>query len=279
MAEKTGASVHRLSPVKISRLAFGVRYEPQFGILNHVGEIVDTILRAEGSPFDGDVFPQTSTEVSGYTLVNPERKLALQINQQDTILHWRLDSRNLDDIVTLAGQFQDYILGPLRKHAQIAAVVRHGCLFQLDRLNTNTLSKAPISRYLASEFGSGHITTLNMQFIRRLPSWEALAKKNVEDYRNVIYGIQESEEGKVQLSVDYQEYFKPLLNSSDWGKHPFGQFVERSVSFLEGDFREIGSRRSPTHRRSRRPCHQELRQEMHMSDGVLPKSKITWRRR
>jgi hypothetical protein len=79
MTEKNGGTVHKLSPVTIARVAFGVRYESQFGVLNHVGEVVDYILRTEGSPFDSDVFPNREWRSQPATVRSPCAGTHLQL--------------------------------------------------------------------------------------------------------------------------------------------------------------------------------------------------------
>ena len=53
-----------------------------------------------------------------------------------------------------------------------------------------------------------------MRFGRRVAVEEALAKKRVDDYRNVIYTVDQNESGAVHFSINYQDYFQPFLDTA-----------------------------------------------------------------
>jgi hypothetical protein len=221
----------RLAPISITQVAFGVRYEPQFKVFDYLGELMDNVLRAAGTPFGPDVFPQSQTDGNERLLVNPEKNRLLRINQQDTVLIWDLETRNLEDVLSLASGFAEYVLTPLRKETGVNNIQRYGMLFKLKQLTG--LKNPPLARYLARDFTASSLTTLAMRFTRRLPATEAMFRKNVDDFRNVIYAVEESEKGETQFSVDYQEYFKPPLDTGDWNKRPFTEFADQGVGYFE----------------------------------------------
>jgi len=62
-----------LAPIKVERVAFGVRFQPHFGILDCVGSVIDRILRSSGSPFGPSTFPLSTREAGGrHSLLNPQ---------------------------------------------------------------------------------------------------------------------------------------------------------------------------------------------------------------
>jgi hypothetical protein len=227
MADKTSG----LAPVAIAEVAFGVRYEPQFKVFDYLGELLDEVLRADGTPFGPDVFSQSQTDGNERLLVSPEKKRFLRLNQQDTILVWELDTRKLDDVLALAKDFHEYVLTPLRKGTDVSSIQRYGMMLRLKKLTG--LKNPPLARYLSQDFTTSSLTTLAMHFTRRLPAHEALWRKNVDDFRNVIYIVEEAEKGETQFSVDYQEYFKPPLDRTDWNKRPFTDFSEQALNYFE----------------------------------------------
>jgi hypothetical protein len=94
MAESSkGAQLERVAPVPIRRLAFGVRYEPQFGLMDNMGAVIDTILRQGGTPFGPDVFPLAQNTSTEHVLINPETGDFLRIGHQDTLLSLSANSR------------------------------------------------------------------------------------------------------------------------------------------------------------------------------------------
>jgi hypothetical protein len=222
-----------LSPVQLSRVAFGVRYEPQWRIIDSIGEVIDTVLRTDGTPFGPEVFPTSQSESSGHVLLNGETHNVLRIDQQEVVLEWTFDTRNLDEVSELAAQFQKLVIEPLRDEAGLANIVRYGMLFRPERQTSP--KNPPLQKYLSSEFAAASLTSLAMRFTRRIASEEAMWRKGVEDYRNLIYTAEESEKGEVQLTLDYQEIFKPMLDGDDWGKHPFTRFVTQALQYFEQD--------------------------------------------
>lgn len=226
------ADVKRMSPSPISRITFGVRYEPQYTLRDRMGSVVDAILRSDGTPFSPEVFPLSTADTTEQVLLHPTDGSVLRISHQDTILQLPMDSRNLDWIHGVGEDFERFVLRPLREISRLSNILRYGVLLNLD--NVKGLKSRPIQRYVASEFQDAN--TLVMRFSRRLPAEEALVRKRVEDYRNAIYNLKESEDGTVAMSIDYQEYFKPPLDAKDWADKPFSKFVSRGLGYFESDF-------------------------------------------
>jgi hypothetical protein len=222
-----------LVPVPISRVAFGIRYEPHYGLLDTIGSVVDAVLRERGSPFNPDTFPHSSATPHEHALLNEETDNYLRINHSDTILSFAVDTRNLSRVRELAHDFNDYVVVPLRKIAHLRSIVRTGLIVTLTNAR-EVFKTTPITHYLAADFPNA--TTMTMKFSRRLPSEEAMVKKRVNDFRNVIYFVNESEKGDVTVTIDYQEYYSPPLDAGEWDDRPFPKFVDRGLNYFEGEF-------------------------------------------
>lgn len=238
MTDRTKGSedVSRIAPAEIRRLAFGVRYETQLRLLDNIGSVVDEVLRADGTAFGPEMFPFTEANPLEHRLVNRETGAVLRINSQDTILQLPLDTRNASRVNQWGKNFQEYVLKPLRKIGRVRHIARYGVLLHLKEDKVSSLRNPPVARYLSSDFPSAN--SLVLRFSRRLPAPEALAMKRVEDFRNAIYAVQQSEEGEVQISIDYQEYFRPLLDVGEWDERPFSRFVDRGLEYLEAEFQK-----------------------------------------
>ena len=228
-------AVRRLALAEIQQLAFGVRYEPQFKFMDEIGAVIDEILRADGTPFGPDTFTQTESLPSQYRLLNDKGDSWLVINAQDTILQMQVKTKDEAQVDELAEGFQEYILDPLRRIGRVKNIARYGVVFRFTEEKAASLENPPIKRYL-SEFPN--VNSLVMQFSRRLAVEEALAMKPVNDYRNAIYSVAQSESGEVQISIDYQEYFQPLLALADWDEKPFPTFVERGTEYVHDEFHQ-----------------------------------------
>ena len=234
MSQKN-SQIGRLSPVPITKIAFGVRYEPQYAVMDRVGGVIDAVLRASNTPFGPKVFPLCQSAPSEYLLINPETNDSLKINQRDTILQLSFSTRELNHIEEIAVQFSQFVLKPLKEKCRVRNISRYGVLCYLAECSSS-MKNLPVEHYLSKDFSN--VQTLSLRFTRRLPSIEAVVKKKVSDYRNVIYTINQDDKEKVNISVDFQEYFEPVLDENDWTKKPFEKFVKNGLEYIEGEFEQ-----------------------------------------
>lgn len=228
-------TVRRMAPGRIEGLVFGVRYEPQLKLLDTAGTVLDEILHAEGSPFDTDMFPFSEPGPLQYTLINNETGAKIGINAQDTILQMPVSTNDASQVNDLGRDFDNYVLTPLKKIGKLKNIVRYGVLLQFKE-HKIVPENSPIARYLSADFPKAN--SLIMRFTRRIPIEEALAMKSVEDYRNAIYSIAQPENSKMKVSIDFQEYFQPMLSADDWKSKPFSAFVDRGTDYVEGEFQK-----------------------------------------
>ncbi|MEN6369996.1 MAG: hypothetical protein ABFD77_09940 [Thermotogota bacterium] len=237
MAEKQMASdrIRRPAPLKIKSVALGVRFQPQFGVADVLGELVDRILRSEGTPFDSSRFPLVRVNPAERVLVNEETEESLHLGVRDAILEVNVGTADFADIEGVAQQYDVFVVENLRDLAPPAAIDRYGILLKFAECSRE-LEEAPTVHYLASE--SPEARTLQLRFTRRLACIEARVRKNVDDFRNVIHAVEQRDNGEVDISVDYQEYFKPPLDLADWRAKPFTQFACRGLEYFESGFAE-----------------------------------------
>ena len=229
-------NITKLAPTEIQQLAFGVRYDTQFKLLDRIGEVIEEILQADGTPFGPDRFTLSDSAIYQYRLMNEKGDNWLTINTQDTILQLPMKTKNESQVDDWASDFQEYVLGPLRKIGGVRNIVRYGVLFRFKEEDASSLENPPVKRYLSTEFPSAN--SLAMHFNRRLAMDEALVKKRVNDFRNAIYRVVQSESGNVQVSIDYQQYFKPSLDVGEWDDRPFPDFVRQGTRYVHGEFHE-----------------------------------------
>lgn len=229
----TEQTISGLAPIKVERVAFGVRFQPHYEILDHVGSVIDRILRSSGSPFGPSTFPLSQREPGEHRLLNPETKDELKLNESDAILEMRVDTRKTSDIETLGRHFSTFVLEILRQLVHLSDIARYGVVFRLEECHS-VLQETPIEHFVQQDFRDAR--SLSLRFTKRLPVLEALVRKGVNDYRNVIYTVKQTEEVEVRIWVDYQEYFNPELNAKEWAQKPYEDFVSRGIDYLLGDF-------------------------------------------
>jgi hypothetical protein len=225
--------IDSIAPISIERIAFGVRYEPKYSVMDHIGAVIDSVLRDESTPFGPQTFPFCQHTPAEKVLLNPNNQDYLKLNERDTILQMSIFTRNLSRVEELAFQFENYVLKPLKEHGKLTNIMRYGILCSFSECAT-ALGTLPTEHYLAGDFETSR--SLSLHFTRRLPVLEAVAMKHLRDYRNIIYTIEQDEDSHVNISIDYQEYFDPTLTSSAWAKKPFDAFADRALQYLDGEF-------------------------------------------
>lgn len=218
----------------IQRIAFGVRYDPQWAVADRRGAIIDQILWATGTPFGPETFPETSRIGDTHILINTDTGDTLKLSERDIILEMHIES-DLSQVSELAKGFQQYAIRPLRDTAKAKNINRYGALFRLEECGRH-LAESPVAHFLHRDFDQAR--SLNLRFTRRLGTMEAVAKKRVNDYRNLIYTIAQSEQGEVKISFDYQQYFDPSLDQREWQERPFSLFVDGAVDYFDREFRK-----------------------------------------
>jgi hypothetical protein len=90
----------------------------------------------------------------------------------------------------------------------------------------------PLTQHYLRDEGENAIS-MQLRFVRRLPTEQGFATKGLNDYRNVIYGMKQDDDGKAQISLDYQEYFDPTLSADDAKRRVFATFVRNGLTYLE----------------------------------------------
>lgn len=79
------------------------------------------------------------------------------------------------------------------------------------------------------------IQELVLSFQKRMVSTEAIAKKEINDYKNAIYNIKKRKsDTKISTTIDYQYYFDPPL--IDLREVEYQKFVNDANLYIENDF-------------------------------------------
>jgi hypothetical protein len=222
--------VATIVPFPIREIAFGIKFGPQWAVLDRLGVVADAVLDSE--PFGPGVFPESHRQGTSFFLVNRRDDSLLTLNERDCILQMSTRSRNLEDLRTLAANYEQHIVAPMLK-AGMRDVIRYGVMLRLEECS-GVLGVKPIDHYLAQE---GEVKDFDLRFTRRLPSEAARVKKNVNDFRNLIYMISQSEEGEVDFAFDYQELFEPPLDRSEIEAKSFARFVDDGLSFYSKNYK------------------------------------------
>jgi len=224
-----------LAPIDIARVAFGLRSRPSWKVGDRIGEILDRVLDSER--FSREIFPITRIEGTARTLHNapagvpPEAADFLSLSESDCILSMEIKSRDLSKIRNLAGNFDRVVIQAMLD-AGLTKVHRYGFLIDLEIVR-DKLAVSPIEKYLGSQ--ESGVRSMDLRFTSRLATEEGISKQRVSDYRNLIYLISQSEAG-VAFSVDYQEYFDPMLDKGEVERKSFARFVDSGLNYFNTRF-------------------------------------------
>lgn len=191
----------------LRRITVGIRHQRNFGILDATGKIVDSIARAKDSPFPREFFTKIGETA------RRERKLETQdgssylaINTDDLIFQYTFRESFDEAFKWVVERCVPYFVTSVLHRYEVADFFRLGIVFGHDLPAPEFISE------LASNIGSSKLSnpeTLIFRLSKKLLVEEALIKKNVQDWRNVILTMNKKEQGDMELDVDIQHYFNP----------------------------------------------------------------------
>jgi len=196
----------------IFRITVGIRYQRSFGLLDSTGEIVDSILHDDDSPFAHDFFTEIAESIDrGKILARAAGQTRLSINSDDLIFQYSFESG--DDFKKrfewISKKCVPYFINKILSPHRVKKYMRLGMVFSHDLPNPPFLNQSVIN---LTDDSFSNPETIVVRFSKRLPVDEALVKKGVNDWENVIFTVQNKTSSTVNLEVDLQHYFDPLPN-------------------------------------------------------------------
>ena len=193
-------------------IAIGVRFRANFSIEDELGAIVDKILYKRGSFFNPNFFPAVLGQASEKVLFNDKTQDKLVINNSNIILEYNLQENSAEQIDQLCNHFDEQIINGIMREYKVTQINRVGYINRylfLESSLANSFLDKTIGKTLEG------INDINLQFSRKYPVMESLAKENTNDYNNAIFNIiKKSNKDELFISVDYQKNFEPFLESS-----------------------------------------------------------------
>jgi len=193
-------------------IAIGIRFRANFALEDKLGNIVDDILYSTDSFFNPDFFPEVASNVNEKTLFHRENENRLTINNSNFILEVNLAEFDQKSIDQINNRFnEDIIKGVLKKY-KVTQINRIGYIHRYS-LGVGNIAENFIDKTIGTTLED--IKDINLRFSKKLVIEDALISKNVNDYHNVIYNIvKKSDEDDLLVSIDYQRYYDPFLESS-----------------------------------------------------------------
>lgn len=221
--------------LKLNDLLFGIRFQRRWHILDITGDIIDNILRSKKSPFGDNYFIKVGEQYLGKELIHPDTECSFKINIDDLIFKHVLDEKNEilkgKNIKWFLKSIEEYIIPELIVSYDFKQIMRIGVVYY------HYIPKKDVSMELADQIAgslAGETTKFDLDLHKKIAVEEALAKKGVSDYRNIIHFVKSKNEETYEIGVDYQYYFKPYTDHiSDFN---IKEFLNKSRNYLENTF-------------------------------------------
>jgi hypothetical protein len=192
---------------KITELTFGIRFKRSFRIADKSGEIIDDVLTSKQSPFSSKTFPQIQTSKLEKVIFNDQTGDYLRINTDDLILAFNVDHNFENKFEWLKLNVAKYFQEQLFRKFNIQNIRRIGIVFAHELPKSNKLRDS-IPALTNNLVDIPNETSLS--FSKKTPVSEALMKKNVNDYKNSIYILQETDDS-FKANFDFQHYYEPII--------------------------------------------------------------------
>lgn len=194
----------------LSRITIGIRYQRNFGLLDSTGSIVDSIAHGEDSPFPPNFFPHLQEGMDrSKILLDATQQSHFRINSDDLIFQYSLNEGDIfeDKFNWIIGKCLPYFVNQILLPRKVKKYSRLGVVFSHDMPAPAFINETAVS--LTGDTFSNPESML-VRFSKKNIVEEALIKKNVNDWQNVIFTLQKKELNMMTLDIDMQHYFNPF---------------------------------------------------------------------
>ena len=192
----------------ITDITIGIRFQRSFRIQDILGAITDKLLYDESSPLDTDYFPKRNQNISEMILLN-EKKSYLRVNTDDIVFK-HVISKNFDQEFKFIEKYLKYIKKLLGKY-NIINITRIGIIYNHEIENDQSKFINAIETITNNDIHD--VNDFSFSFSKKLPVIGGVVKKDVNDYKNVVYLFRKISGKNLVLGLDFQKYFDPPLEN------------------------------------------------------------------
>jgi len=214
--------------MKLTGFALGIRTVRSFKVEDKLGSIVDEILYSKNSKFNEKLFPEVRENYNTKLLFDPIKLNRFKITPQDFIFEYNIEKDFEKDLELYLNSFKSIILDKLFSEFNIKNIQRFGFVVKTE-LDKNDKFLNEISDKIKEHKGTDDSISLRFNVVTKRPL--KLEKIITEDYDNEIITYDRPDaKSKLSFSVDYQKYFKPVLNIIGDATVPFDTFCNNSFA-------------------------------------------------
>ncbi|MFZ2864263.1 MAG: hypothetical protein WA440_05880 [Ignavibacteriaceae bacterium] len=219
----------------LAGIVIGIRYRANFFIEDQLGKIIDQILYQSTGYFSMKYFPLVYSNIKEKVLIDEERNNHLTINNSNIILNLNFgDQLKASDYEGIVTSFRKEIIENVLIQFKITEISRIGFVNKYS-FSSPGLAKEFVNKTVGTTIDG--VNDINVRFSKKIPATEAMIKKSVYDYYNIIYTIiKEANKEELHISIDYQKYFEPFLPSA--AEIPFNEFVKKVNNYNSNLFPE-----------------------------------------
>lgn len=212
-------------------LTIGIKFARSFRIPDIAGNIIDNILYSENTPFGVKFFPKVQENSNREkTLFNPETSDYLRINTDDLIIGISIKDDFDKKFSWLKDDVLPYLKQTLFLKYEIKNIRRLGIIFS-HKISRNKKMHEIISSLTSNSLEE--TSNIGISFAKKLPVTESLYRKDVNDYKNTIYNLDEIKEA-LYAGLDYQYYYDPVIE--DLRECFTEKILDDAKNFLENNY-------------------------------------------
>lgn len=212
----------------ITDITIGIRISRSFRIKDILGAITDKIIYKEDSPLHDYFYDIIQNNIE--MVLKKQNNSYLRITTDDLIFKHVL-SEDVEKEIEFIEKSINYLLGILKSY-KIASIRRIGIIYNHEITNQNVKFQKIIEDLTNKEISEA--SDFSFSFSKKVAENEALVKKDVNDYKNVIYMFKKLDENRLAFALDYQKYYVPPMD--DIEKQDLKNFLQSSKSYLENTF-------------------------------------------
>lgn len=224
--------------MKLIGFALGIRTVKSFSVEDKLGAIIDEILYSKNSEFNEKLFTEVRENHNTKLLFDPVGHNKFTITPRDFIFEYNIQKDFEAEIEKYLVSYVNVITKKIFKEYSIKNVSRFGFLVKCVLDTKDTLINE-ISEIIKKHKGIDDSLSLRFNVITKKPL--KLPKIITEDYDNEIVTYDKPDSNSpLNLSIDYQKYFKPELNIIEDATQDFETFCRNMLkvfktTYLEGN--------------------------------------------
>lgn len=213
--------------MKVIGFAFGIRTVKSFSIEDKLGAIVDEILYTENSEFNEKLFTEVRENHNTKLLFDPKGHNKFTVTPRDYIFEYNVKNDFDKEFNKFLDSYVSIITKRVFKTFGVKNISRFGFIMKTVLDDKDELLR-DVSGIIEKHKGIDDSISLRFNVITKKPL--KLPKLVTEDYDNEIVTYDKpNSESPLNLTVDYQKYFKPELNIIEDAPQDFGTFCRNTL--------------------------------------------------